>query len=50
MTTFLNNAKRIYNNEIKMFQYIEGNGNVLITSKTEKGIETAWKKYKNVWN
>lgn len=43
-------ATKTYNTKIKMFQYVTRNGEVLLTSKTEKGLDSNWSKFIKVWN
>ena len=40
---------KIYNTKSKMHQYISIDGQILITCKTEKGLESNWIKYKKVF-
>ena len=42
-------ANKIYNTKIKMYQYVSIDGQVFITCKTEKGLDSNWIKYKKVF-
>lgn len=42
-------AKKIYNSEKRYWQYVLDCGQVLVTSKTEKGLDSNWAKYLKVF-
>ena len=42
-------ATKVYNEKIKMFQYVLPTGQVLITNKTEKGLDSNWAIYLKIW-
>ena len=47
----ISTAEKVYNEQIRMWQYrTVSTGQVLITCKTEKGLDSAWKKYLKVWD
>jgi len=46
---FIENAEKKFNKDIKKWEYKDDKGMVLITAKTEKGLDSEWEKYKKVW-
>jgi len=44
-------ANKVYNEELRMWQYITNETKqVLITCKTEKGLDSQWIKYLKIWS
>lgn len=42
-------AEKRYNTQIKMWERVTKSGQVLITCKTERGLDSNWKKYLTSW-